>query len=271
MIEHDNALSQIEEFSSRRPSARETIESVPWSKNHTLREIRACFIVGFPVVYQSNFDLFQKHEITRGPILDVKKDDLLRIVNSAPIGPDTKMTPGTLDILVDSLSRQINTMSSTSAGRFLDAVAMVLGVSLENSYDGECPMKLEALSKTTELQIEPRFMKTKAGLTLDTSHGLMQVLELKEKSVSKQEIAYAAQWYLGESLAYIACRVANENQVQHVGFSGGVALNRIITEAVIDYVNHEKLVPLIHNNVPPGDGGISIGQVVVAAAKLSDS
>jgi len=201
----------------------------------------------------------------------LKKDDLLRIVNSAPIGPDTKMTPGTLDILVDSLSRQINTMSSTSAGRFLDAVAMVLGVSLENSYDGECPMKLEALSKTTELQIEPRFMKTKAGLTLDTSHGLMQVLELKEKSVSKQEIAYAAQWYLGESLAYIACRVANENQVQHVGFSGGVALNRIITEAVIDYVNHEKLVPLIHNNVPPGDGGISIGQVVVAAAKLSDS
>jgi hydrogenase maturation protein HypF len=201
----------------------------------------------------------------------LEKDDLLRIVNSAPIGPDTKMTPDTFDILVDSLSRRISTMSSTSAGRFLDAVAMVLGVSLENSYDGECPMKLEASARTTELQIKPRFMKTKTGLTLDTSHGLMQVLELREKGVNKQEIAYAAQWYLGESLAHVACGVANENQLQHIGFSGGVALNRIITKAVISRVNQEKLVPLIHSNVPPGDGGVSIGQVVIAAAKLSDS
>jgi hydrogenase maturation protein HypF len=201
----------------------------------------------------------------------LEKDDFLRIVNSAPIGPEYKMTPDTFDILVDSLSRRISTMSSTSAGRFLDAVAMVLGVSLENSYDGECPMKLESIAKPTELQIKPRFIKTKTGLILDTSHGLMQVLELKEKGVKRQEIAYAAQGYLGESLAHIACRVANENQLEHIGFSGGVALNRIITKAVINRVNQEKLIPMIHNNVPPGDGGISIGQVAVAAAKLSDS
>ncbi|MFX1559162.1 MAG: carbamoyltransferase HypF [Promethearchaeota archaeon] len=201
----------------------------------------------------------------------LEKNDLLRIVDSAPIGPDIKMTSDVFDILIDSLNRQIGTMSSTSAGRFLDAVAMLLGASLENSYDGECPMKLESLAKTTELQIEPRFMKTKGGLTLDTSHSLMQVLELKEKSVNKQEIAYAAQWYLGDSLAYIACRVAEENQIQYVGFSGGVALNRIITKAVVNRINQEKLIPLIHNNVPPGDGGISIGQVVVAAANLTDS
>ena len=198
----------------------------------------------------------------------LERNDFLRIVDSAPIGHDTKMTSDTFDILIDSLSRQISTMSSTSAGRFLDAVAMILGASSENSYDGECPMKLEALAKTTELQIRPRFMKTKGGLTLDTSHGLMQVLELKNKGVNRQEIAYAAQWYLGDSLAHIACGVAEENQVQHVGFSGGVALNRIITKAVVNRINQEKFIPLIHSNVPPGDGGISIGQVVVAAANL---
>jgi hydrogenase maturation protein HypF len=201
----------------------------------------------------------------------LEKDDLLRIVDSAPIGPGTEMTSNTFDILVDSLDRRISIMNSTSAGRFLDAVAMILGVSLENSYDGECPMKLEAVAKTTGLQIKPRFMETKSGLTLDTSHGLMQVLELNANGVNRQEIAYATQWYLGDSLAHIACRVAEENQVQHVGFSGGVALNRIITKAVINRINQEKLIPLIHNNVPPGDGGISVGQVAVAAANLSVS
>ena len=201
----------------------------------------------------------------------LEKEDLLRIVNSVPIGPNTNLTSDTLDILIDSLGHRINTMSSTSAGRFLDAVAMVLDVCSENSYDGECPMKLEAVAKPTDLRINPLFKKSRNGLILDTSNGLMRILELKEKGVDKREIAYAAQRYLGESLAHIACRVAEENQTQHVGFSGGVALNRIITRAVIDHVRKEKLTPLIHTNVPPGDGGISIGQVAIAGAKLADS
>jgi hydrogenase maturation protein HypF len=198
-------------------------------------------------------------------------NELFQIVNSTPIGSDTKMDSDTLDILLDSLERRIGTMSSTSAGRFLDAVAMVLGVSLENSYDGECPMKLEAMARATELRIKPQFVENKDELVLDTSDGLMQVFGLREKGVNKQEIAYAAQWYLGESLVHIASRVAEENQIQHVGFSGGVALNRIITKAVVESVKKKKLTPLIHDSVPPGDGGVSIGQVAVAVAKLSDS
>lgn len=201
----------------------------------------------------------------------LEKDDLFHIVNSAPIGPDTFTTPDTMSILLDSLDHGVSTMSSTSAGRFLDAVAMVLNVSLENSYDGECPMKLEALARTTDIRIKPQFIETKNGLILDTSDGLMQVLDLEKKGINKQEIAFASQWYLGESLAHIATRVAEENQVQHIGFSGGVALNRIITKAVVDSVKREKFVPLIHQSVPPGDGGVSIGQVAVAAAKYSGS
>jgi hydrogenase maturation protein HypF len=71
-------------------------------------------------------------------------------------------------------------------------------------------------------------------------------------------------------LADIACRAAKERDVKHIGFSGGVALNRIVTKAVIDHVKQEKLNHLIHHRVPPGDGGISIGQVAVAGAKLID-
>jgi hydrogenase maturation protein HypF len=199
------------------------------------------------------------------------KENLLRIVDSAPIGPDTSMTSDSLDILIDSIGRQINTMNSTSAGRFLDAVAMILDVCSMNSYDGECPMKLESLAKTTDLRIDPLFKESNSGLILDTSHGLMQIQELKEKGVSKHELSYAAQRYLGESMAYIACTAAKENQISYIGFSGGVALNRIITKVVVDYIQQEKLTPLIHINVPPGDGGISIGQVVIAGAKLADS
>ncbi|MFX1601836.1 MAG: Sua5/YciO/YrdC/YwlC family protein, partial [Promethearchaeota archaeon] len=204
-----------------------------------------------------------------GDSMQVK--DMADLASGSYISKNTSTTEESLSLLLDAQRREINLLRSTSTGRFLDAVALVLGICSENSYDAECPMKLEALAKTTGLQIKPRFMETKSGLTLDTSHGLMQVLELNANGVNKQEIAYATQWYLGDSLAHIACRVAEENQIQHVGFSGGVALNRIITKAVINRTNQEKLIPLIHNNVPPGDGGISIGQVAVAAANLSVS
>ncbi|MFW9786645.1 MAG: hypothetical protein ACFFE2_06010 [Candidatus Thorarchaeota archaeon] len=199
-----------------------------------------------------------------------RNDLLLRVIESVPIAPDTRITSDILSILIDSINRQIGVMNSTSAGRFLDAVAIVLGISSMNSYDRECPMKLEAFAKPTKKQIKPRFIKSRDGLNLDTSHGLMQVHELKEQCVSEHEIAYAAQWYLGEALAYIACKVAKENQVQHVGFSGGVALNRIITRAVVNHVSRDDLIPLIHRDVPLGDGGISIGQVAVAAGNLID-
>jgi hydrogenase maturation protein HypF len=198
------------------------------------------------------------------------RNRILEIVDGVPVGPDTLMTKETLEILIETLDRGVNTVNSTSAGRFLDSVAMVLGICSENSYDGECPMKLEALSKDTDLRINPEYVSGRDGIYLDTSDALLKFLDLRKKGVSRHEIAYAAHWYLGNSLADIACRAAKERDVKHIGFSGGVALNRIVTKAVIDHVKQEKLNHLIHHRVPPGDGGISIGQVAVAGAKLID-
>jgi len=198
------------------------------------------------------------------------KDQLFEILDGSPIGPNTIVDRQTLNMLIDTLDRGVNTMKSTSAGRFLDSVAMVLGVCSENSYDGECPMKLEAASKESDLRISAEYVTREKRSYLDTSDALLKIIDLKKNGVSRHEIAYAAHWYLGTALAEIACDVAVQEGVEHVGFSGGVALNRIITKAVVDRVNQENLNPLIHNRVPPGDGGISIGQVAFAGAKLVD-
>jgi hydrogenase maturation protein HypF len=199
------------------------------------------------------------------------RNRLLEVVDAAPVGPGISMTEQILDILIEALNRGVNTVSGTSAGRFLDSVAMVLGVCSENSYDGECPMKLEAAAKETDLRIGSEYVSRDNGMNLDISDALLKIIELKKKGISRHEIAYAAQWYLGSSLAEIACSVAVEKGVEYVGFSGGVALNRIITKAVLNRVNQEKLHPLIHLQVPPGDGGVSIGQVAVSGARLVDS
>ena len=129
-------------------------------------------------------------------------------------------------------------------------------------------MKLEAAARHTDLRIDSDIVNSDYGPVLDTTHSLLEILDMRERGVSRAELAYAAQWHLGESLARIACDVAIDQEILHVGFSGGVALNRIVTASIQNQVHEYRLVPLLHSLVPPGDGGVSVGQVATAATRL---
>ncbi|MFW9956881.1 MAG: carbamoyltransferase HypF [Candidatus Odinarchaeota archaeon] len=198
----------------------------------------------------------------------IEKKRLLQLLGSASIAPDMKVSGKVLDALLHARKQNVNIIKSTSAGRFLDAVALALGVCSENTYDGECPMKLEAIARRTDIRIDSEFVKSDYGLVLDTTHSLEEILDMKDKGASRVELAYAAQWHLGESLARIACDLALEEEILHIGFSGGVALNRIVTSAIENQIQNYNLVPVFHSMIPPGDGGISVGQVATAAARI---
>ncbi|MHA2023261.1 MAG: Kae1-like domain-containing protein, partial [Candidatus Thorarchaeota archaeon] len=201
---------------------------------------------------------------------ELKREKILQILGSAEVSPSQKISADILDTLVKAGSRRINTIKSTSTGRVLDAVAVALGICNQNSYDGECPMKLEAVARKSDIQLEIEFNKSGYGRVLDTTHLLLQIIELKEKGMSRSELAYAAQHSIGQGLAEIACQVAQDEGILHVGFSGGVAVNHIITRSVANHIQKSNLVPVLHSLVPPGDGGISVGQVAIAASRLTD-
>jgi hydrogenase maturation protein HypF len=129
-------------------------------------------------------------------------------------------------------------------------------------------MKLEAVARESDLQLDLEFKESEYGRSLDTTHLLLQLLELKKKGLPRSKLAYAAQYSIGQGLAEIACDVAQDEGILHVGFSGGVAVNRIITRAVTDQIQSYSLIPILHSLVPPGDGGISVGQAATAAARL---
>ncbi len=217
-------------------------------------------------------DLSAKHAVR--PFVGLLQKELslremLDIVEGSLIAPGIGTTEESLSLLVEATKRKVNVVQSSSAGRYLDAVAMALGICSENTYDGECPMKLESVAHKTKIRLEPRFNTNNHGTFLDIAESLKQLLELKKDGAKPVELAYAAQWYLGESLAKIACDVAHNEGLDYVGFSGGVALNRIITNAIITHITNEHLTPLVHRHIPPGDGGISSGQAVIAAARLA--
>jgi hydrogenase maturation protein HypF len=197
----------------------------------------------------------------------VDSSDISYLLGKAQIAPGVLATSSNLSILSEMRLRRVNLLQSTSAGRFLDAVSAALGLCFENSYDGECPMKLEAVARETDLRIKEYNLER--STELDTTEPIREVLRLKRERFPTMDIAYAAQWYLGESLAALACAVSKEKGLKFVGVSGGVAVNRIVMQAIAKQVEREGLKLLAHRNVPPGDGGVSVGQVVVSTSRLN--
>jgi len=166
-----------------------------------------------------------------------------------------------VEIVLHQLGKRSKIIKTTSCGRVLDAVAAVLGVCYDRTYEGEPAMKLEsaAIKGKDILSLEPIIN----GDVLDTAQMLLEIFENKER-YSKADLAYSAHTYLANGLATLAIEKALEKNVKTVGFSGGVACNRILALTMRKIVEASGLEFLVHEAVPPGDSGLSFGQAVVA-------
>jgi hydrogenase maturation protein HypF len=72
-----------------------------------------------------------------------------------------------------------------------------------------------------------------------------------------------------DNLTDIAIENAESTAIKNIGITGGVSYNIPITELVEKQVKKAGLRMAVHNNVPNGDGGIAMGQNVIAGRKLS--
>jgi hydrogenase maturation protein HypF len=151
---------------------------------------------------------------------------------------------------------------TSSCGRVLDSVAAILGVSYERTYEGEPAIKLEAHSSGGRdvLNLKPRIE--------DEVIGTMQMVRAIYEASSQfsvPDLAFSAQAYMARALSEAAVRVAENEGIKTVGFSGGVALNAMIAQMIRKLVSEAGLQYAGNSVVPPGDGGISFGQAYLAS------
>lgn len=165
-----------------------------------------------------------------------------------------------VQLLLDQLKKGHGHIETTSCGRVLDAVAAILGICHERTYEGEPAMKLESAAQKGHdiLKLKPIIKNH----TLETTRMVHEIFENKEKC-SKVDLAYSAHVYLAKGLATLALDTASENGFKVIGFSGGAACNEILVSIMRKTVEARGLRFLVHETVPSGDGGISFGQAVV--------
>jgi hydrogenase maturation protein HypF len=128
-------------------------------------------------------------------------------------------------------------------------------------------MKLEAAATKGKdvLKLKPLI---EAGV-LNTSFLVHEIFKHRS-AYSAGDLAFSTQLYLAQGLAQLAIDQAKRLSVDSIGFSGGVACNEHITQTIRNVVEKNGLKFLVHQLVPPGDGGISLGQAVVAAWQIKN-
>ncbi len=186
-------------------------------------------------------------------------------------------------LLDQMLARRINSPPASSCGRLFDAVAAAMGICRDRaSYEGQAAVELEALVDRSTLEQEadilayPFTIPYLRGTTLPYIEPLaMWSALLGDLILKTPHPVMAARFHKG--LAQAICAMADkitrmkegegERTVGHVALSGGVFQNQVLCELVTARLERMGLTVLSHHQVPSNDGGLSLGQAAVAAAR----
>jgi hydrogenase maturation protein HypF len=173
-----------------------------------------------------------------------------------------------IDAVFAQLDRGLNTPMTTSVGRILDAASCLLGVSYGRTYEGEGAMKLEAAAAASSngVDLPVEVIDEEGVLVLKTSQMFGRLFELRVR-YDRGVLASALQVAVAEGLSRMALGAAEKYGLGTVGFSGGVAYNEMMNSVIRRRVEGRGLRFIRHRQVPPGDGGTSFGQAVVASLK----
>jgi hydrogenase maturation protein HypF len=146
-------------------------------------------------------------------------------------------------VILSQIDKGIGSVETTSCGRVLDAVAVVLSVCFERTYEGEPAMKLESAAANGKdvLKLKPAI----EDHCLQTTNMLYEIFENRHKYPT-EDLAYSAHSYLAKGLAKLAIDEATRNDVKAIGFSGGAACNQILTSIARKVAETSGLKFLVH-------------------------
>jgi len=147
---------------------------------------------------------------------------------------------------------------TTSLGRLFDAAAALLGVRLEQRYEGQAPMELEALCRAPRA-FSPGFL-LRDGV-LDFSPLFSHLIEARPSPVEGAETFHGG---LIEGLAAWIADAALRLGHRRVALGGGCLMNAVLSRGLAGRLNELGVEPLLARKLPSNDGGLSLGQACLA-------
>ena len=183
--------------------------------------------------------------------------------------PFSKLNPTELEIIRQQLKQGVNCPLTSSAGRLFDAVSALVGVREEIDYEAQAAIELEMIAPNEVDEFGancyPFSIVEHQGMRVVKLGELfsMMVQDVKNQ-VSVSIISLKFHNTVAQVIAEVCKLIARENGITQVALSGGVFQNRLLLKLATTALQREHFRVLTHHLVPCNDGGISLGQAVIA-------
>jgi hydrogenase maturation protein HypF len=191
----------------------------------------------------------------------------------AEIRPDllNRLVPeSALRLARQLLSRNIQCPLTSSAGRLFDAVAALAGVRVRASYEGQPAVELEGLAAREGpagvYSLEMGREVDAGPILIDTRPLIAAISRDVARGIATSTIARRFHSTVAVMIVSVCRLLREESGLETVALSGGVFLNALLSEEVQSLLEADRFRVLRHHQVPPGDGGLCLGQLAVAAS-----
>jgi hydrogenase maturation protein HypF len=186
----------------------------------------------------------------------------------------SKIQPDETNVIKTQLTRRLNSPLTSGAGRLFDAVSALAGIRGHIDYEAQAAIELEMLAPDDAASFEPypfRISENERPAVIKLKELISAVLNDVRKGI-KPEIISARFHKTMANIILETCRlISSESDLKTVALSGGVFQNRLLFNLAVDALENDGFKVLTHQLVPCNDGGISLGQAVIANCQVNKS
>jgi len=185
-----------------------------------------------------------------------------------------------LDILDRQIQMGLNSPLTSSMGRLFDAVSALIGVRQEINYEAQAAIELEALVDpdvkgaypfNIEIDYSQNNTANNVTRTIDPTPLIISIVDDLNNNVSTSIISARFHNSVAEIVMNLCTILREEHNLSTIALSGGVWQNLTLFRKTVELLRKHSFTILTHRQVPCNDGGISLGQAVIAARRYQSS
>jgi hydrogenase maturation protein HypF len=181
------------------------------------------------------------------------------------------LDPSQLEVVLRMIEGNVNSPQTSSCGRLFDAVAALVGIRSRVNYEAQAAIELEMAMDDVgdEVRYLMDFKVQNDARIIDTRPAFEQILNDLEQGIPVAAISRRFHNALIDVFTRLAVLIRAESGLTSVCLSGGAFHNSYLLTGLQRQLERSGFKVYTHGEVPAGDGGLSLGQALVAAHQVN--
>ncbi|MDS0527531.1 carbamoyltransferase HypF [Clostridium sp. SHJSY1] len=174
--------------------------------------------------------------------------------------------------LLPIIDAQINCPETSSMGRLFDGVSSIIGLNHVITYEGQAAIELESLIKNEGYKKSYNYnINIDKGYVVEPYEIILGIMKDKVRNISDGVIATKFHNTIIKFAKEICNLIRKDRGINEVALSGGVFQNKYLLNGLIEELKSSQFIVYTNKLIPSNDGGIALGQIIIANEILNDT